>query len=117
MISMPGDPLPDTLTWLLSGSPFVYIRWLSRPAISSTENTLDRPRSIAMRVLFYAQDSWKLNSRFLLDYGVRWEIYTPITERAKRTAGFLNIGNVQEYVVNLQPEYKLNLNGWDLGHS
>jgi hypothetical protein len=95
-----GDPLPDTLTGLLSGSS-LCVYGGGRASYFSTENTLDRRQSIATPETIYAQDSWKLNARFVLDYGVRWEIYTPITERAKRTSGFLNTGNVQQYVVNL----------------
>ncbi len=37
----------------------------------------------------YVQDTWKVTPRFTLDYGVRWDLYTPITERAHRTSSFL----------------------------
>ena len=106
-----GDPLPDTLTGLLSGSPFVYTVAIAPSYFSNGEHigvaAINRNAGA-----IYAQDSWKLNDRFLLDYGVRWEIYTPIAERAKRTAGFLNTGGTQQYVVNPQPGYKTNLDGW-----
>ncbi len=106
-----GDPLPDTLTGLLSGSPFVYTVAIAPSYFSNGEHigvaAINRNAGA-----IYAQDSWKLNDRFVLDYGVRWEIYTPIAERAKRTAGFLNTGDAQQYVVNPQPGYKTNHDGW-----
>jgi hypothetical protein len=49
---------------------------------------------------------------FTLDYGLRWELYTPITERARRTAGFLTVNGVQEFVVNPQPGYRTEWKGW-----
>lgn len=106
-----GSPLPDTLTGLLSGSPFVYTVAVAPTYFSNGEHigaaAINRNAGA-----IYAQDSWKLNERFLLDYGIRWEIYTPISERAKRTSSFLNTGGTQEYVINPQPRYKQSLNGW-----
>ncbi len=106
-----GDPLPDTLTGLLSGSPFVYTVAIAPSYFSNGEHI--GPAAINRNAgAIYAQDSWKLNGRFVLDYGIRWELYTPIAERAKRTAGFLNTGGTQQYVVNPQPGYQTTLNGW-----
>ncbi len=106
-----GDPLPDTLTGLLSGSPFIYTVAVA-PSYFSNGEHIGAAAINRNAGAIYAQDSWKLSDRFILDYGVRWEIYTPIAERAKRTAGFLNTGNRQEYVINPQPGYKTNLDGW-----
>jgi hypothetical protein len=64
----------------------------------------------------YVQDTWKINQQWVLDYGLRYELYTPITERAKRTSGFLDAfppnGVGQEYVINPQPGYQTGWNGW-----
>ena len=53
-----------------------------------------------------------MTPRLTLDYGLRWELYTPIVERAHRTAGFLTVNGAQEYVVNPQPGYRTDWNGW-----
>ena len=39
----------------------------------------------------FLQDTWKISDRLVLDYGLRYEIYTPISERAKRTAGMITL--------------------------
>jgi hypothetical protein len=106
-----GDPLPDTLTGLLSGSPFIYTVAVA-PSYFSNGEHIGAAAINRNAGAIYAQDSWKLSDRFILDYGVRWEIYTPIAERAKRTSGFLNTGDRQQYVINPQPGYRTNLDGW-----
>ena len=106
-----GDPLPDTLTGLLSGSAFVYTVAIAPSGFSNGAHIGPAADSRSGGAI-YVQDTWKMSDRFVLDYGVRWELYTPISERAKRTSGFVFQNGVQEYVVNPQPAYKTNLNGW-----
>ncbi|HTU35538.1 MAG TPA: hypothetical protein VMF66_17170, partial [Candidatus Acidoferrum sp.] len=106
-----GDPLPDTLSAFLSGSAFVYTAAIAPPYFSNGPHI--GPAAISRNNFsIWAQDSWKVTPRFSLDYGLRWELYTPITERAHRTGGFRTVNGIQEYVVNPQPGYKTNWNGF-----
>ena len=108
----PGDPLPDTLSGFLSGSPFVYTVAVAPPYFSNGEHI--GPAAVNRNNFsIWAQDTWKVTPRFTLDYGLRWEIYTPIGERARRTSGFINHQDgSQDFVVNPQPGYRTNLNGF-----
>ncbi|MDE3186473.1 MAG: TonB-dependent receptor [Acidobacteriota bacterium] len=107
-----GDPLPDTLSGFLSGSAFVYTVELAAPGISGGDHmgpaAINRENYAA-----WLQDSWKITPRFTLDYGLRWDLYTPISERAKRTGALRYINGVQQYVVNPQPGYQTSKHGWE----
>jgi hypothetical protein len=107
----PGDVLPDTLSSFLSGSAFVYTVGLAPSFISGGEHI--GPAAINRNnVNAYVQDTWKVTPTFTLDYGIRWELYTPITERAHRTGGFQVIDGQQQYVVNPQPGYRTEWKAW-----
>jgi carboxypeptidase family protein len=106
-----GDPLPDTLSGLLSGSPFAYIVAIAPPGVSGGAHigpaAINRSDYNA-----YIEDNWKVTPKLTLDYGVRWEYYTPITERAHRTGSFRTLNRSLDYVVNPQPGYSTTWNGW-----
>ena len=106
-----GDLLPDTLSGFLSGSPAAYTVAIASSQFS--DGTHIGPAAISRNSYSsFVQDTWKVTPRFTFDYGVRWEIYTPITERAHRTSGFLRVNGTQEFVVNPQPGYKTDWKGW-----
>jgi hypothetical protein len=111
----PGDPLPNTLASLLVGYPYSYTVAVAPPEVSSGAHM--GPAAITRNdVNVYFQDTWKINDRWALDYGLRYEVYSPITERAHRTSSFLNVsppaGQQQIYVINPQPGYRSGWNGW-----
>lgn len=111
----PGDALPDTLSSLLVGYPYAYTRSVAPPYESNGAHI--GPAAINRNdVNGYLQDTWKINRTWALDYGLRYELYTPITERAHRTSSFLNsfppAGVGQEYVIDPQPGYRMGWNGW-----
>jgi hypothetical protein len=51
-------------------------------------------------------------SRLTLDYGVHWDLYTPLTERARRTSTVVTANGAQQYVINPQPGYQTNWKAW-----
>jgi hypothetical protein len=111
----PGDPLPDTLSSLLLGYPYGYTVAVAPPYFSDGAHI--GPAAINRNdVNAYVQDTWKINERWAPDYGLRYEVYTPITERAHRTSSFLDAfppaGVGQQYLINPQPGYQTGWNGW-----
>jgi hypothetical protein len=105
-----GDPLPDTLSAFLTGSAFVYTVAVAPPYSSGGYHS--GPAAVSRNAGgVYIQDTWKISDRFVFDYGIRYEVYSPITERAHRTSGYLMNGDQQEYVVNPQPGYRFDWNG------
>ncbi|MBV9612701.1 MAG: hypothetical protein JO091_09515, partial [Acidobacteriaceae bacterium] len=111
-----GDPLPDTLSALLTGSAFSYSVAVAPPGFPQGDQ-IGVAAISRYNANFFVEDTWKISDRLLLDYGLRYELYWPISERAKRTAGVAFVsgpsGPAQEYLINPQPGYRLR--GNDLG--
>lgn len=111
----PGDPLPDTLSSLLLGYPYAYTVAVAPPYFSNGAH-IGAAAINRNNVNAYVQDTWKVNDRWALDYGLRYEMYTPITERADRTSSFKapfpQLGAGQVYVINPRPTFQTGWNGW-----
>jgi hypothetical protein len=110
-----GQQLPDTLSGFLSGSAFSYTVAVAPPQFPQG-NQIGVAAISRYNLNLYAEDSWRISPRLLVDYGLRFELYSPITERARRTAGmgFVNgpLGPEQFYLINPEPPYHWLGNNW-----
>ncbi|HKT10511.1 MAG TPA: TonB-dependent receptor [Terriglobia bacterium] len=119
----PGAPLPDTLSSLLTASPYSYMT-NALASITPGGNSYDLAGIFRKAFGFYFQDSWKATSRLVLSYGLRYSVYSPIEEPQMRTSAavitgpnggsgpFWEAGAKIVYLVNPQPPYKKDWNGW-----
>jgi hypothetical protein len=110
-----GAPLPDTLTALLTASPFAYTVAVAPPFFPQGDQ-IGVAAISRYNINVFFQDKWLISDRLVLNYGLRYEVYTPISERAKRTASLYTTdgpnGPTQQYIINPQPGYQLDLKGW-----
>ncbi len=118
-----GDPLPDSLTGLLTATPYAY----SVTGAASVTPTGDKFDEAAVRreaYNFYFQDSWKATPRFTVNYGLRYEVNSRIHESHQRTssaqfvradgkpAPYWDHTATQIFVYNPQPPYNQDWSGW-----
>lgn len=111
-----GDPLPDALTGLLTASAFSYTMAVAPLLFAQGDRIGD---SAIHRDAYdvYIQDSWRVSDRLLLNYGLRYEIVSPIREGAKRTSGpVLGSGSGSlpgsQLLINPDPGFRVDKNGW-----
>jgi len=76
----------DFGTFLL-GEVTSFARYDNNPNLPGASNAAERQK----RWFFYGQDTFRVNSKLTLSYGLRWEIYFPESVNAKGNGGFANI--------------------------
>jgi hypothetical protein len=88
----PTKPIPLPiggldLATLLLGDVTSMARYVTNPALTDINNAAERQK----RLFFYGQDTYRVTSKLTVNYGLRWEIYTPESVLAKGYGGFANI--------------------------
>jgi hypothetical protein len=63
---------------MLEGDPFIFLRNMS----------LTAPQYRANEIGTYIQDDWRLNKWLTLNLGVRWDVFTPMTEKHDALSNF-----------------------------
>jgi hypothetical protein len=121
----PGQALPDSLTGLLTATPYSYTSAVAYPMFPQG-NRLGEGSVHRDEYNFYFQDAWKARPGFTVNYGLRYEVGTPIQVGHHATSGPVFLGPNgnfvpawdksarEEMVFNLQPpdKYTTDWNGW-----
>ena len=81
-----GDPLPDSLTGLLTATPFSYNITVAA-GITPVGDKFDEAGVRREAYNFYFQDAWKATPQLTVNYGLRYEVNSRIHEATKRTSG------------------------------
>lgn len=118
-----GDPLPDSLTGLLTATPYSYT--ITAPAaVTPVGDKFDEAGVRREAYNFYFQDTWKATKQLMVTYGLRYEVNSRIHEATKRTSGPFFFGPdgkptgygdtsaTQTLLINPQPPYDMDWNGW-----
>lgn len=118
-----GDLLPDSLTGLLTATPFSD-GITAAASLTPVGDKFDEAGVRREAYNFYFQDTWKVNSRLSVTYGLRYDLHSRIKEAKHRTSlaeavdasgeptSFYSPGAKAIFLYNPQPAYPLDLNGW-----
>src|SRR5882724_8060657 len=119
----PGDPLPDSLTGLLTATPYSF-GVIAAASVTPTGDRFDEAAVRREAYNFYFQDSWKARARLTVNYGFRYEVNSRIHEAQNRTSlpRFVDANGKdvpysdhqakQVFLYNPQPPYNQDWNGW-----
>ena len=73
---------------------------------------------------FFVQDTWNASSRLSINYGLRYEVNSTISEGKRQAAGFItedaagqridpmNLGGRARFLIRPEPHYPLDWRGW-----
>jgi hypothetical protein len=118
-----ADPLPDSLTGLLTATPYSY-NVTAAASITPVGDKFDEAGVRREAYNFYFQDAWKATPQLAVSYGLRYEVNSRIHEATKRTSLPIFTGAEgkpvpywdraahQVLLINPQPPYDQDWNGW-----
>jgi Carboxypeptidase regulatory-like domain len=118
-----GDPLPDSLTGLLTATPFSY-NITAAATITPIGDKFDEAGVRREAYNVYFQDAWKATPQLTVNYGLRYEVNSRIHEATKRTSLPIFMGAdgkpapygdrtaKQIVLINPQPPYDQDWSGW-----
>jgi hypothetical protein len=119
----PGDLLPDTLSAFLTGTSSSYNRTIAGRGFSEG-NSLAKNSIHRDAYNFYFLDNWHATPHLTVAYGLRYELNTPMRIGDNRAQGALFFapdgtklyyptpGATQQWVVNPDPLWSTDWNGW-----
>jgi hypothetical protein len=117
-----GEPLPDTLSAFLTGTPFSY-SVSAAPKYFPQGNRVGEAAARRAAYNFYFQDAWKVTPRLSLSYGLRYEVNSRLAEAHHLTLDSRIVtpdgaptvpwepGATMKYLVNPQPPYGMDWRG------
>ena len=118
-----GDPLPDSLTGLMTGTPYSY-NVMAAAFLTPVGDKFNEAGVRREAYNFYFEDAWKASAQLTVSYGLRYEVNSRIHEATKRTSlpvftdlsgkptGYGNPNAIQTMLINPQPPYDQDWNGW-----
>ena len=118
-----NDPLPDSLTGLLTATPYSY-SVIIPASVTPVGDKFDEAGVRREAYNFYFQDVWKATPQLTVNYGLRYEVDSRIHEATKRTSGpffydangkptdYWDRSATQKILINPQPPYDQDWNGW-----
>jgi hypothetical protein len=118
-----GDPLPDSLTGLLTATPYSF-NVIAAADVTPIGDRFDEAAVRREAYNFYFQDTWKASSHLTLNYGLRYEVNSRIHEAENRTSlprfvgadgkdvPYWDHSAKQIFLYNPQPPYDQDWKGW-----
>jgi hypothetical protein len=71
-----------------TGSSSPYANYLLGLPLSYSQGSANKELVRSKAVYLFAQDSWKIRSNLTLNYGLRWEMNTPLTDTGQKVQAF-----------------------------